>query len=224
MRYPFLIYHLPVPIKKFLLSFLLLVILVISSQPESVIIPVTYLLDESGVTEQLSRDPELTSFILSISDPDSSKLEGIYIEDKLQFPITSQPTNNPGFVSNSPDSITSFSTADKYGSIGLIAHNHLAGESFFQIDADDEICLVYGSGQVEKYVVSEIREYKALSPNSPFSSFIDLSTPDVTISYQDLFFETYGIKDRLVLQTCISRDEVESWGRLFIIASPVDPN
>jgi hypothetical protein len=115
-----------------------------------------------------------------------------------------------------------FSTASNYGSIGLIAHNHLAGREFFEVEMNDEIYLIYGNGDVQRYVVSEIREYQALSPTSPYSSFINLAYTDRTISYRDLFFDTYGIGNRLVLQTCISRNNYDSWGRLFIIATPVN--
>jgi len=141
------------------------------------------------------------------------------------MPITPQPANNPGFVTNSADTITNFSIAKKYGSIGLIAHNHLAGEAFFELEPGDEISLVYGNGQIEKFVVTEIRAFRALSPTSPYSSFIDLANPGAeSISYQELFDDTYGIRDRLVLQTCISKGNLDSWGRLFVIASPVDSN
>lgn len=211
--------------QRLLLLISLIILLVKTNQPENVLIPVTYLLDDSGVNEEISIDPVLTSFVLSISDPFSTDLEGVYIKDKFQLPVTSQPANNPGFVSNSQDVITNFSVAEKYGSIGLIAHNHLAGESFFEIDTEDVICLVYGNGQIDKFVVTEVREYRALSPTSPYSSFIDLSNPSAeSISYQELFQDTYGVSDRLVFQTCITKDNVDSWGRLFIIASPVDSN
>jgi len=79
-----------------------------TGQSERIIIPVTYLLDDSGVTEVATIDPDLTSFVLSIYDPFSPDLEGVYIKDKFQMPITPQPANNPGFVTNSADTITNF--------------------------------------------------------------------------------------------------------------------
>ncbi|MFO7670242.1 MAG: hypothetical protein R6W31_11330 [Bacteroidales bacterium] len=156
-----------------------------------------------------------------MTESETTSLQGIYIEDKFQLPVTYQPAGNPGFVTSSAESVTLFSSAGNYGSIGLIAHNHLAGREFFEINKYDEIYLVYGDGQIEKFIVTEIREYQALSPNSPYSSFINLSYPDTSISYRDLFYDTYGISDRLILQTCISRDNHDSWGRLFVIATPV---
>jgi len=211
--------------QRLLFSISLLLLLAKTGQSERIIIPVTYLLDDSGVTEVATIDPDLTSFVLSIYDPFSPDLEGVYIKDKFQMPITPQPANNPGFVTNSADTITNFSIAKKYGSIGLIAHNHLAGEAFFELEPGDEISLVYGNGQIEKFVVTEIRAFRALSPTSPYSSFIDLANPGAeSISYQELFDDTYGIRDRLVLQTCISKGNLDSWGRLFVIASPVDSN
>jgi hypothetical protein len=36
-----------------------------------------------------------------------------------------------------------------------------------------------------------------------------------------VFTKIYAVKDRLVLQTCIAKDGIDSWGRLFVIAEPV---
>jgi hypothetical protein len=183
---------------------------------------VTYLLDDSGHVEQFRRAQALSEFIHAMSADGRASLKGVYVADKFQLPVTYQPSGNPGFVTTSPDSVTLFSTASNYGSIGLIAHNHLAGNEFFEVDVNDEICLVYGDGSVQRYVVSEIREYQALSPTSPYSSFVNLADTKHTVSYRDLFFDTYGVGDRLVLQTCIANGYYDSWGRLFIIAIPID--
>lgn len=200
----------------------LLVLVAVIGFQNQVSIPVTYLLDDAGRFEQLRVDRELTRFIISITGDGRSALKGIYIANKFQLPVTYQPSGNPGFVSSTPDVVTFFSTASNYGSIGLIAHNNLAGIEFFEIDLNDEISLVYGDGAVRRYVVSDVREYQALSPTSPYSSFVNLADPGHTISYRDLFFDTYGIGDRLVLQTCIANGNYDSWGRLFIIATPID--
>mgnify|MGYP005847246307 CR=1 FL=1 len=64
----------------------------------------------------------------------------------------------------------------------------------------------------------------ALSPNSPYSNFVNLDDPErKIISVNDLFFSIYAQPGRLILQTCIEADGQPSWGRLFIIAAPVAP-
>lgn len=149
-------------------------------------------------------------------------MRGIYIKDVLQLPVVQQPASNPGYVSSANNTVTQFYTASYYGSIGLLAHNTLAGSYFFLVDFDDPIYVVYGDGHLETYKVVDIRYYQALSPNSPYSSFVNLANPDQTIGYEQLFYETYGVSGRLVMQTCVEREGLDSWGRLFIIAEKIE--
>lgn len=206
-------------IKKLIL---LLILVAALGFKNNILIPVTYYLDDIGHIEQFRRAQTLTEFVASMSADGRASLKGVYVADKFQLPVAYQPSGNPGYVTSAPDTVTYFSTASSYGSIGLIAHNHLAGSEFFEVKVNDEICLVYGNGSIQRYVVTEIREYQALSPTSPYSSFINLADTGRTVSYRDLFFDTYGVGGRLVMQTCIANGNYDSWGRLFIIAIPVD--
>jgi hypothetical protein len=43
-----------------------------------------------------------------------------------------------------------------------------------------------------------------------------------TLTAAQLFYETYGVEETLILQTCIAKGAVQSWGRLFIIATPAE--
>jgi hypothetical protein len=185
------------------------------------IIPVTSFLDDSRHVELFFQSRAFNSFYLSATSKNTSTLQGIFLSGKFQLPVAFQPAGNPGFVSTSPEKVTYFSTAEEYGSIGLIAHNNLAGSEYSRIAINDEILLIYGDGRIHKYRVSEIREYQALSPYSPYSSFKNMADPEKTFSYRDLFFDTYGVSGRLILQTCIARDDIDSWGRLFVIATPI---
>jgi hypothetical protein len=74
---------------------------------------------------------------------------------------------------------------------------------------------------VSGYKVTSIVKFQALSPNSPSSKFVDLSTGD-TLSASTLFKQVYGGDPHLVLQTCIAQDNEPSWGRMFVIAEPVE--
>jgi hypothetical protein len=111
--------------------------------------------------------------------------------------------------------------AAQYGSIGLVAHNNLAGSHFFDLSEGDQLTLIYGDGRQVLYQVIKIYQLQALSPTSPYSKFIDPAHPQDTMTTEDVFNFIYGVKDRLVLQTCIAKGKVDSWGRLFVIAEPV---
>jgi hypothetical protein len=43
------------------------------------------------------------------------------------------------------------------------------------------------------------------------------------LSASDLFTQTYGVRNSLVLQTCITLNGLDTWGRLFILATPYIP-
>jgi hypothetical protein len=187
------------------------------------IIPVTRVIQNDAASlYSLEPDPVLSSFVPAVYTGNQYSVAGIYIQNVLDLQVVQQPASNPGFVSSEAYTVTQFGMAANYGSIGLLAHNNLAGNLFFNIDTDDTIILVYGDGRLEYYDVTEVREYQALSPYSPYSSFVDLSNPGQTLTFEDLFYDTYGIGGRVVMQTCIAQDGVDSWGRLFIIAEKLE--
>lgn len=173
---------------------------------------------------QLTQDP-LESFIAQVAEPPTSAYPvGLFHPVLLQSEIIQQPKNNPGFVSTDAKKLTQFSMASQYGVTALLAHNYLMGESFFKIKTGDVLTVVYGDKTYQEYRVEEIRRYQALTPNSPYSKFINLADPEKTvITATDLFYDVYTQKGTLVLQTCIEKDGELSWGRLFIIAVPLEP-
>jgi hypothetical protein len=160
----------------------------------------------------------LDEFTSVLATSDSSKLVGIYVENLMAVRVVQQP--NASYVSSISGTVTQFGLANQYGSIGLLAHNYLSGSFFSELQSGDKIMLVYGDGSSKEYSVSAIKQYQALSPNDPYSKFIDLEEPETTLSSTELFKTTYTTKGNLVLQTCISKDGNVSWGRLFVIATP----
>ena len=173
---------------------------------------------QSNQTQLLS----LNSFAASVQNSNSHQITGIYVQDVMAFPIVQQPSGQAGYVSTQNSTVTQFGLASDYGSIGLLAHNYLAGAQFSNIMNGSIISLVYGNGHVEYYKVTKVKQYQALSPNSVYSQFVNLAQPDVTLSSTDLFYQTYGLGNVLVLQTCIFANSDPSWGRLFIIAEPFE--
>lgn len=208
---------------RFLSTIAVLGFLIFPSKPTTGLIPVTKaVLEDSPSLAVEASDASLTSFISAVYNANGNSVRGIYIKDVLQLPVVQQPASNPGYVSSANNTVTQFYTASYYGSIGLLAHNTLAGSYFFLVDFDDPIYVVFGDGHLETYKVVDIRYYQALSPNSPYSSFVNLANPDQTIGYEQLFYETYGVSGRLVMQTCVEREGLDSWGRLFIIAEKIE--
>ena len=126
---------------------------------------------------------------------------------------------NPGFVSQAADVVTQFSMAAEVGNIGLLAHNHLAGQAFFNLSVGDEVRLVYGDGKIEYFTVSELLQYQAIQPYSPYSEFRDLES-GVTINAEEMFRKVYRGDRHVTFQVCIEENGIGAWGRLFVIAQP----
>ena len=110
--------------------------------------------------------------------------------------------------------------AAEYDNVGLLAHNTLSGRFFSGLAIGQEVRLIYGSGKVEYFIVTEILRYQALQPASPYSDFRDLHGGGL-ISAGELFKRVYTGERHVTFQTCIEAEGNLSWGRLFILAKPV---
>lgn len=163
--------------------------------------------------------PTLPAFSQTVQNGQKNTIRGIYVDEVLALPVVQQPQSNPGFVSSKDNIVTQFRMASKYGNIGLLAHNHLAGRFFSYLTIGQEIELVYGDGRVETFIVTEVLAYQALSPNSPYSSFKNLEN-GTTLNATQMFKRVYFGDRHVTLQTCIKANGQASWGRLFIIAYP----
>jgi hypothetical protein len=164
--------------------------------------------------------PNLNTFIETVKDGNASALRGVYVYNVMAFAIVQQPVGNPGYVSTNESVATQFSIAAQAGNIGLLAHNTLAGSSFSNIKQGSLIILVYGDGRIEGFMVKSIQRYQALDPLNPYSQFKDLET-QTTFTAEELFNNVYRGEYHLTLQTCIENNGNTSWGRLFIVATPI---
>jgi hypothetical protein len=70
-------------------------------------------------------------------------------------------------------------------------------------------------------MVQSIQRYQALDPMNPYSQFKDLET-QTTSTAEELFNKVYRGDYHLTLQTCIENNGNASWGRLFIVATPME--
>lgn len=190
-------------------------------RPVSPILPIT----GKSTTIQALVDAEpviqgMEEFVRTVKNGTPNILVGVYVPDVFALPVLQQPANNPGFVSTQQNSVTQFAAASQFGTKGLLAHNYLSGAQFFQIELNKVFYLIYGDGSTKSYIVSAIKRYQALQPDSPTSNFVDLQNPGAVISAADLFSRIYARKDQVVFQTCIEKDGNSSWGRIFVIAAP----
>ena len=163
---------------------------------------------------------EFRNFIATVYTGQPDTITGLFVDGQLALNVVQQPTNNAGYIDSNLNTVTEFRMARDYGTIGMLAHNYLAGESFFNLEIGQVIYLVFGDGSVHPYTIADTLSYQALQPNSPYSNFINLENSEEYLTAADLFYSVYGQEDALVLQTCIENQGIESWGRLFIIAIP----
>ena len=183
-------------------------------------IPVTGAPLAAALHEEAAPLPTLDDFTASLEPAQDGQITGLYVENKLAYPVVQQPAGDAGFVSSLPDTLTEFALARQFGGRGILAHNHLAGASFEQLAAGDVLVVILSGGQQQYYQIDGVQRYQALSPTSPQSNFRSLADDSLLTSSQ-LFHQTYGAGGGLVLQTCIAQGSELSWGRLFLLASPI---
>jgi hypothetical protein len=153
-------------------------------------------------------------------DGDADSLRGVYVPGVLASPIVSQPNGDWTHVSSQENAVTEFLLAELYGSRGLLAHNTLAGRYFSRLDVGEELFLIYGDGRTESYVVTEKLRYQAMDPDNTQGRFRDLERRSL-LTAEELFWKVYAQPGQVILQTCIQAGDDPSWGRLFIIAEPL---
>jgi hypothetical protein len=167
--------------------------------------------------------PALNDFAASVLNGNARQVVGVYVSGQFALPILQQPANNPAFVPAQLGVAAQFGMAADYNTIAFLAHNTLSGEEFFKLQRLDEVVVIYGDGSRQTYVVTNLAHYQALSPNSPYSNFVNLDQPgEPTLSAADVFTKIYMPGKRVVFQTCIRSGREASWGRLFVTAVPLE--
>lgn len=164
--------------------------------------------------------PTLNNFVNNLMDGQQKPVRGVYVPGFLALPIIQQPRGNTGFVSEQPGTATQFQLADRYGVIGLLAHNYLSGGEFFNLVEGLQVLLVNGDGSLQKYHITEIVEYQKVTPGSNWSHYINLETGERLTTYQ-VFAQYYQGEHHLTFQTCLEREGLETWGLRFVVAEPV---
>ncbi len=162
----------------------------------------------------------LESFVQSVMNSQPETIVGVYVDDVFALQVVQQPGGDPNYISELEDEVTQYDLARQLGVTGLIAHNHLAGARFFDLDTGEIVQIIYGDGSVKSYQISEISRYQAMEPASFTSSFIDLNNGE-EITAAQLFTQYYMGDDHVTFQTCISSGSISNWGRIFLVATPM---
>ncbi len=74
--------------------------------------------------------PLLDVLVSPLRGGQADSVRGIYIPDLLTAPVVQQPSGDHEFISTEENALTQFGLASQFGSIGLLAHNYLAGATF----------------------------------------------------------------------------------------------
>jgi hypothetical protein len=153
----------------------------------------------------------------------SEDVVGVFLPGLFALPVMQQPKDQPAYVSSANDLLTQFSLPKQYNTVGLLAHNYLSGSLFYDIDFDQTVVVINGDGSTQQYRIERIERFQALNPTSPYSSFVDQADPSgKVLTSAELFSRIYTVKNKLIFQTCIDAEGDPSWGRIFIIAKPID--
>jgi len=163
----------------------------------------------------------LSDFVTSEVIVDTEQIVGVVAPGVFALPVVQQPKDKPWFVSSASDTITQFGLASDYGSMGFLAHNTLAGSVFYELQIGQEVRVILGDGDTQRYVVGEILSYQALDPDSPYSVFRPVDGRGNDLTSTDLFNLIYAVPNRVIFQTCLEKNGDPNWGRYFIIAYPV---
>jgi hypothetical protein len=193
--------------------------------PTSIPLPTNTLIPTQEPLPTSTPEPEvdevLVNFINQVLNGHPGLLTGVYVEAVLALPVIQQPDKNYMFVSEELGVITQFQSAASRGVTGLLAHNYLSGDLFFNLEIGQVVHLVFGDGSIKEYLISQIESYEKLDRRSSNSDYINVETEE-RLTTQELFSRMYSGGDRVTFQTCIKNGSDWSWGRIFIKATPIN--
>ena len=149
--------------------------------------------------------PTLRSFTHEVHNGQADQIVGLYAPGLMALSIDAQPLESPFSVTDDAGRATLFAAALQNGTVGLLAHSHLAGVHFTNMELNQSLILIYGDGRSVDFHVSNIEAYRALDPNNPYSVFHSLDR-DNPLNSQALFDHIYASGQALVLQTCLEEE------------------
>ena len=175
----------------------------------------------AGLTDlqQPSTAPDpLEVFAASVTDGSASVLRGVYVPDVLALRVVQQTASYQ--VNLTEGVATQFGMASGYGVTGLLADNIASGTLYEGLAPGQVVTLIDGDGSQRRYQVQTINRFQALRPADPYTDFVHLDS-GARLSSTQLFTQMYTGGDKVIFQTCIARDGIMNWGRLFVTATPI---
>jgi hypothetical protein len=171
--------------------------------------------------EEKSAFISLDEFSQGVADGAAKTIRGVYVQDVMALRVVQQPAGEPAFVSATAGTVTQFGMASASGTTGLLAHNFAAGKLFSNLTQGQVVNVVYGDGTMKNYEIKKVLRFQALQPSSPTSNFVNIDTQE-QLTASGLFSQVYTGSHHLTFQTCIQQGSEDSWGRLFILADPLN--
>ncbi len=157
-------------------------------------------------------------FIASVTDGDGGVPHGVYVQGVLALKVEQQPEKNSSYVSSQLGWVTQYASPTRFGVTGLLAHNNLSGKLFYSLETGNVVSLVDGDGAVRKYEVTQSYRFQVLPNNG---GYLNLDTQETLTSAQ-LYQKMYTGGDHITFQTCLDVYGNPTWGRFFVIATPVE--
>jgi hypothetical protein len=182
------------------------------SQQEPSLIP-----QSTGIQDGFSA---FQKFIAEVTDGEAEVVRGVYAPGVLALPVVQQPPTNSAYVSEEQGTVTQFRSAAQYSVTGLLAHNYLSGERFYDLEIGQEVVIVMGNGATNHYEVTGTYQFKKLTPDSLRSNLVELSTGK-TLTTAQVFERFYRGAHKVTFQTCLEGEGSLNWGLVFIVAKPV---
>jgi hypothetical protein len=159
-------------------------------------------------------------FIDKVADGSRGVVRGVFVVDTLALLVIQQPEGKWSYVSEELGVVTEFQSAARNGVLGLLAHNYLSGDLFYDIKLGQEVRIVHGDKTVDFYQVDGIYQFQKLTPSSSQSELIDLQTGE-KVTTEQVFSRFYRGKHHVTFQTCLEADGLSNWGLTFIVAIPL---
>jgi len=94
----------------------------------------------------------------------NDRISRVEISGQHSYTIIEQPQDNPAFVSNKPGTFTRFLLAERYGTIGLMAHNAQVGPMFSEFEVGTQVTLFSQGQEPIHYQVQIYQEIKGPIP------------------------------------------------------------
>jgi hypothetical protein len=166
--------------------------------------------------------PDLVHFAAEVFDGSAGVVRGVHVEGVFSLPVFQQPESESAFVSDRNGEITEFQSAARNNVTGLLAHNYLSGELFYDLELGHEVYIVYGNGTIRRYVINDFQQFERLERANLRSAFVELET-NLILTSDDVFDRFYRGDHKVTFQTCLKRYGISNWGLQFAVASPIDP-